>query len=340
MATHLEESQLEKEKFLEVDRVVKRFSLGRKGFWTRLFSRKKVGPGKFVNAVEDVSLTVERGETLVLLGESGSGKTTLGRLIVGLERLDAGRILLSGSELKFIRDRGSTRGRLQMVFQDPSSSLDPFMNVGACVSEPIRRMGLTRSEVSRKVKECLELVGLDSNALLPRRTSDLSGGQKQRVAIARAIISEPEVIVLDEPTSSIDVSIQAQVLNLLIDLQKIKSLTYLLITHDPTVAKFLADSIAVMHLGKIVEYGPPQRVLQDPKHPYTKALLASAPRLGEGLPQSAATSSDPQSLIALPKGCRYEPRCPYAMAMCKESEPRLLPPKGEPSTLVSCFLYE
>jgi peptide/nickel transport system ATP-binding protein len=337
-----ESPSVKKEKFLEVDHVVKRFSVGRRGFWSRLFSRKKnkTLASKFVGAVDDVSLMINKGETLVLLGESGSGKTTLGRLIVGLERLDFGRILLNGSEVKYVRDRGSSRGRLQMVFQDPGSSLDPYMNVGACVSEPIRRMGLPGSEISRRVKECLDLVGLNPNTILSRRTSDLSGGQKQRVAIARAIVSEPEVIVLDEPTSSIDVSIQAQVLNLLISLQKIKFLTYVLITHDPNVAKFMADNIAVMHLGKVVEYGPPEKILLDPKHPYTKALMASAPKLGEPLPESAAVSPDPQSVIVLPKGCRYEPRCPYAMVKCKDSEPKLVPPKDDPSTLVSCFLYE
>jgi peptide/nickel transport system ATP-binding protein len=333
------EGSSQKEKFLEVDHVTKRFSVVKRGFWSRLISRRKVSIGRFINAVDDISVAVKKGETLVLLGESGSGKTTLGRLIVGLERPDYGRILLNGSEVKYVRDRGSVRGRLQMVFQDPGSSLDPYMNVGACVSEPIRRMGLAKSEINRKVKECLELVGLDPRAVFSRRTLDLSGGQKQRVAIARAIVSEPEVLVLDEPTSSIDVSIQAQVLNLLVELQKLKFLTYILITHDPNVAKFMADSIAVMHLGKIVEYGPPKKILLNPKHPYTKALLASAPKLGEPLPESAAVSPDPQSVIVLPKGCRYEPRCPYAMEICKKSEPKLVPPKEDPDTLVSCYLY-
>lgn len=349
MTTQLKESSLEGEgeekkgTFLETSHVVKRFSLAKMGFWRRLFSRKKntvVQAGKFVSAVDDVSLVVKKGETLVLLGESGSGKTTLGRLIVGLERLDTGMISLEGKEVKYIRERGSARGRLQMVFQDPGSSLDPYISVADCVREPIGRLRISKSSAIAKVRECLGLVGLDADTVLSRRTSDLSGGQKQRVAIARAIISEPEVIVLDEPTSSIDVSIQAQVLNLLIDLQKIKDLTYVLITHDPNVARFMGDNIAVMHLGKIVEYGRPEVLLTNPKHPYTQALLASAPKLGETLPSFAAESADPQSMIVLPKGCRYEPRCPYAMAKCKEREPTLRPTSVEPTSLVSCFLYQ
>lgn len=325
--------------YLRTDHVKKQFNLGRRGFWNR-FSRKRT-TSLAVRAVDDVSLLVKKGETLVLLGESGSGKTTLGRLIVGLEKLDSGEIVLSGRPVKYIRDRGSARGRLQMVFQDPGSSLDPYMNVEACVGEAIRMMHLPRAEARKRVRECLNLVGLDPDAVLSRRTSDLSGGQKQRVAVARAIVGEPEVIVLDEPTSSIDVSIQAQVLNLLVDLQRLRRLTYVLITHDPNVARFMADNIAVMHLGKLVEYGPTNAVLFDPKHPYTKALLASAPKLGEMLPPFAAEQADVQSQIIVPKGCRYEPRCQFAMEKCRELEPKLRPVAKEGSeTLVSCFLYQ
>jgi peptide/nickel transport system ATP-binding protein len=330
--------------FLEARNVTKRFSLHKRGFWARFLSHRKGGNsdqrGRFVSAVDDVSLTVSRGETLVLLGESGSGKTTLGRLMVGLERLNEGKIFLEGNVVGYIRDRSSERGKLQMVFQDPGSSLDPYLSVAESVREPISRLHESKSSANTKVRECLGLVGLDANTVISRRTSDLSGGQKQRVAIARAIISEPQVIILDEPTSSIDVSIQAQVLNLLIDLQKMRNLTYVLITHDPNVARFMGDYIAVMHLGKIVEYGKPEGLLNNPKHPYTKALLASAPKLGEPLPAFAAVSADPQSVIVLPEGCRYEPRCPFAMARCKEREPKLLPLSEEPTSQVSCFLYQ
>jgi len=315
---------------LQIENAVKKFSIGGQGIWTRLRREKR----RYINAVDNVSLGVAKGETLVVLGESGCGKTTLGRLIVGLERLDSGRISYEGSEVKYVRDRGSVRGRLQMVFQDPSSSLNPYLSVSTCIAEPISKMGLRKSEVAAKVSEALKLVGMES-LFMTRRTSDLSGGQKQRTAIARALISDPAVIVHDEPTSSIDVSIQAQILNLLVELQSLRDLTYVLITHDPNVAKFMADKIAVMYLGKIVEYGMPRDVLKNPKHPYTQALLASAPKLDGSSPE--AIGGEPPSLINLPKGCRFEPRCPHAMPKCREREPMLIS-KGD--ELVACYLYE
>jgi peptide/nickel transport system ATP-binding protein len=315
---------------LQIENAVKKFSIGGQGIWTRLRREKR----QYINAVDDVTLSVAKGEALVVLGESGCGKTTLGRLIVGLERLDAGRIAFEGSEVTYVRDRGAVRGRLQMVFQDPSSSLNPYLSVSTCVAEPISKMGLRKSEVTARVSEALKLVGMES-LFMSRRASDLSGGQKQRTAIARALISDPSVIVLDEPTSSIDVSIQAQILNLLVELQSLRELTYVLITHDPNVAKFMADKIAVMYLGKIVEYGAPDDVLKNPKHPYTQALLASAPKLDGSSPE--AIGGEPPSLINLPKGCRFEPRCPYAMPKCREREPTLISKDDE---LVACYLYE
>jgi peptide/nickel transport system ATP-binding protein len=315
---------------LQIENAVKKFSIGGQGIWTRLRREKR----RYINAVDDVSLSVAKGETLVVLGESGCGKTTLGRLIVGLERLDAGRVAFEGSAVMYVRDRGAVRGRLQMVFQDPSSSLNPYLSVSTCVAEPISKMGLRKSEVTAKVSEALKLVGMES-LFMSRRASDLSGGQKQRTAIARALISDPSVIVLDEPTSSIDVSIQAQILNLLVELQSLRELTYVLITHDPNVAKFMADKIAVMYLGKIVEYGAPDDVLKSPKHPYTQALLASAPKLDGSSPE--AIGGEPPSLINLPKGCRFEPRCPRAMPKCREREPTLISKDDE---LVACYLFE
>jgi len=315
---------------------LKKFPIGGSGYWSSVLRRGD--SQRFVSAVDDVSLKVSRGETLVILGESGSGKTTLGRMIVGLEKPDGGSIRCDSERVSYVRDRGAKRGMLQMVFQDPGSSLDPFMTVFVCVAEPISKIGLKKSEIAAKVSEALRLVGLEGQ-LVSRRASELSGGQKQRVSIARAIISDPKVIVLDEPTSSIDVSIQAQVLNLLVDLQEIKNLTYVLISHDPNVARFMADNIAVMHLGKVVEYGPASSVLSIPKHPYTQTLLASAPKLGATLPSEAAKAGDPQSMIVLPSGCRYEPRCKFAMKVCKESPPILAPLKEDEKTSVSCFLY-
>ena len=324
-------------RFLEIESAVKSFPIGTRSFWSRLRGQKNQ---ECVKAVDNVTLSIGKGKTLAILGESGSGKTTLGRLIVGLDRLDSGKIVLGGSEVKYARDRGASRGRLQMVFQDPSSSLDPYMSVAGCVAEPISRMELRKEEIRKRTAEALKLVRLETS-YMARRTSDLSGGEKQRVAIARAIVSDPAVVVLDESTSSIDVSIQAQVLNLLVELQRIKQLTYVLITHDPNVARFMADEVAVMYLGEVVEMGTSTQVLLKPKHPYTQALLQSAPKLVDGLPSSREkvllVAGEPPSMINLPPGCRYEPRCPYAMARCREKDPELLKRDG---VLVSCYLYD
>jgi peptide/nickel transport system ATP-binding protein len=315
---------------LRIKEVSKEFALNR-GL-TDIALRKKA---KFVLALAGVSLSLQKGETVVLLGESGSGKTTLGRLIVGLDLPTSGEITLAGRKVRGDAESRFLRGKLQMVFQDPSASLDPFMNVHDCVAEPLSKLDLNKSEVNDRVSEALRLVSLESS-VMNRRTSELSGGQKQRVAIARAIVSKPDLIVLDEPTSSIDVSIQAQVLNLLISLQEQENFTYLLITHDPNVARFMADTIAVMYLGKIVEYGSSENVLASPKHPYTMALLSSAPKLTE-MTLPAVIKGEPPSLIYIPKGCRYNPRCPFVMEKCKLLEP-LLSNDGSDRE-VACFLY-
>jgi oligopeptide/dipeptide ABC transporter ATP-binding protein len=305
--------------------------LGNRSLWDRITNK----PTRYVRAVGGVSLEVRGGETLVVLGESGSGKTTLGRLIVGLETPDSGSIAVSGAPVRPIREHREYRGRLQMVFQDPGSSLDPFMTVRDAVAEPLTRLKLSKPDLDATVVDALDRVGLDPT-LLGRRTSELSGGQKQRVSVARAIISNPQVIVLDEPTSSIDVSIQAQVLNLLLQLQSANNYAYVLITHDPNVAKFMADKVAVMYLGKVVEYGEAETVLQSPRHPYTQALLASSPKLGEtSIP--GVIKGDPPSLIALPSGCPYVSRCPQAMAVCGEIEPDFFEVEG---ALAACFLYD
>lgn len=316
---------------LEVEGIVKRFPLGRRRVWDRITGKQT----RYVRAVGGATFQVRVGETLVVLGESGSGKTTLGRLIVGLERPDSGRIAVSGDPVRPVREHGAMRGRLQMVFQDPGSSLDPFMKVRDAVAEPLLGSGLSEEARTEKVLRAIDSVGLDGS-VLDRMASELSGGQRQRVSVARAIISGPDVIVLDEPTSSIDVSIQAQVLNLLVELQKVNGYAYVLITHDPNVARFMADTIMVMYLGKIVESGPAAQVLRRPKHPYTQALLGSAPRLGEtSIPQ--VIKGEPPSLINLPPGCPYTPRCPYAMDVCGKDEPQGYIVEG---ASVACYLYD
>jgi len=319
------------ESLLEVEGVAKQFPLGKRGLWDRI-TRKRP---KYVRAVRDATVRVRAGETLVVLGESGSGKTTLGRVIVGLEKPESGRVAVSGDPVRPVRESGATRGRLQMVFQDPGSSLDPFMKVRDVVAEPLVKSSLSDDARTEKVLQAINNVGLDQS-VLDRRASELSGGQKQRVSVARALTSNPEVIVLDEPTSSIDVSIQAQVLNLLVDLQKQNGYAYVLITHDPNVARFMADSIAVMYLGKIVESGQAGQVLQQPKHPYTQALLSSAPKLRDAsIPD--VIKGEPPSLINLPPGCPYAPRCPHAMDVCGEREPQPYLVEG---VSVACYLYD
>jgi peptide/nickel transport system ATP-binding protein len=319
------------ETLLEVEGVAKQFLLGRRSLWDKLTGRRL----KRVRAVWEATFRVRGGETLVILGESGCGKTTLGRLVVGLERPDSGRIAVSGDPVRPVRERGAKRGRLQMVFQDPGSSIDPFMKVRDVVAEPLTGSGLSREAKAKKILEVIDSVGLD-RSLLDRRASELSGGQKQRVSVARAITSDPEVVVLDEPTSSIDVSIQAQVLNLLVELQKLNGYAYLLITHDPNVARFMADSVAVMYLGKIVELGAAGKMLSQPKHPYTQALLASAPKLGK-TSISEVVRGEPPSLIDLPPGCPYAPRCPHVMEVCRKREPPAYEVEG---VSVECFLYD
>ena len=321
--------------FLVIDNVVKTY-LARKRTIADFILRRKI---PLIYAVNGVSLKLDRGKTLVLLGESGSGKTTLGRLIVGLEKPDSGRILVDGEEVPYIGSKAyinsKLRGKLQMVFQDPSSSLDPFMTVRDIVSEPLTKLRLPRNEILRLVKETLELVGLD-DTFLNRKPTELSGGQRQRVAIARAVITRPELVVLDEPTSALDASIQAQILNLLVKLQKELDLTYVFITHDARVAKFIADYVAVMYLGKVVEYGSADDVFNEPLHPYTQALLSSVPTVGtRGLPKTI--SGEVPSAINPPRGCPFWPRCPYAMDVCKVTYPqrRILGNRE-----VYCHLYD
>jgi oligopeptide transport system ATP-binding protein len=295
----------EQENLLEVKRLKKSFKIGR---------------NTFANAVDDVSLAIRRGETYALVGESGSGKTTLGRLLLGLYTADSGEVILDGSEFSSL-DKGErlafTR-KAQIIFQDPYASMNPRMNVGDIVAEgiDIHRMYSGR-ERSRRIFELLELVGL-SREHAGRFPHELSGGQRQRVGIARALAVEPEFVVCDEPISSLDVSVQAQIVNLLIDLQEDKGLTYLFISHDIDMARHMSDSIGVMYLGRILEAGGSSEVCGNPLHPYTRALLSAArvsdPGIGEG------------GMMAMPgseTGCRFAPRCCHAKPECLNNAPEL-----------------
>lgn len=306
----------------------------------------KVGTGfldqkkMVIKPVDNVSLSIKKGEVLTIIGESGSGKTTLGLSVLLLNKLASGKIYLHGKDItsykgKAIRD---IRGRMQLVFQDPYSSLDQRMKVLEIVEEPLIGIGIKdRATRENKVRKVLELVGLDPKAAT-KYPHEFSGGQRQRIAIARALVSEPEFIVLDEPTSSLDVSIQAQILNLILDLQQKWKLSYLFITHNMAVAKYVSDRIAVMYAGEIIERGNAKDVIENPLHPYTMDLIKSVPTqdISKKI-MNVEVSGDPPSLYNLPRGCRYSDRCAMVFNLCREKAPVLAP--VEDGREVACFLH-
>jgi peptide/nickel transport system ATP-binding protein len=295
-----------------------------------LFGRRRT-----LDAVDGVSLEVFRGEVLAIVGESGCGKTTLARMMLGLLAPTAGEIAFDGRPIG--GDRRAVARRVQPVFQDPYASLNPRKTVGAIIALPLAVHGIgTAAERQAKVEEMMALVGLPRR-LIHAYPSQLSGGQRQRVAIARALVMRPDVVVCDEPTSALDVSVQAQILNLLQDLRERLGLTYVFISHDLSVVAHLADRVAVMYLGRVVELGPAAQVLGAPRHPYTRALLASVltpdPRLG--LPDVQLGRGYPDPLNP-PSGCRFHPRCPEATAACAAVDP---PPRRDADGMVACHLY-
>jgi oligopeptide/dipeptide ABC transporter ATP-binding protein len=291
-----------------------------------------------VRAVDGVSLELFAGETLALVGESGCGKSTLARAIVGLEAPTSGSVAFQGTKLEPLpaKSRRELSRKIQMVFQDPDASLSPRRTIGDTVAEPFELFEkYDRSERERRVAALLAEVGL-APALAGRYPHELSGGQKQRVCIARALAVGPELLVCDEAVSSLDVSVQAQILNLLLELKKRESLSYLFITHDLRVVRHVADRVAVMYLGEIVEMGPTRELFRSPKHPYTRALLDAVPTLDtDGGKRIARIQGDVPSPVHPPSGCRFHPRCPDAFERCPREVPEHYPVEGG---VAKCFL--
>jgi oligopeptide/dipeptide ABC transporter ATP-binding protein len=305
---------------LEVRDLVKHFHLGGGAFG---------GEPAVIKAVDGVSFTIRRGETLGLVGESGCGKTTTGRCILQLEKPTSGQVIFEGRDLTTASDAElrKVRRRLQVIFQDPYSSLNPRMTVGQIIAEPLAVHGLVRDRAARaaRVRELLGHAGL-LPGMATRYPHELSGGQRQRVGIARALAMEPALIVCDEPVSALDVSIQAQIINLLEELQAEFGLTYLFVAHDLSVVRHISDRVAVMYLGKIVEITDRKSLYEDPQHPYTRALLSAVPipdPAVEAGRERIVLGGEVPSPLKPPSGCVFHPRCPIAIDDCRREVPTL-----------------
>ena len=296
--------------------------------------RKLFGPKRAVKALDGISFRLARGKTTAIVGESGCGKSTLAKLLLAIERPSFGEIFLEGrSDLP----PAEYRKKIQMVFQDPSSSVNPRKKAGTIIEEPLLiNTSLSSAERKKEALAIMEKVGLRPE-FYDRYPHMFSGGQRQRIGIARALILRPEILVLDEPVSALDISIQAQVLNLLLDLQDEFKLSYVFITHDLSIVRHIADHVIVMYLGRIVEEGPRQEVFTSPKHPYTKALLASSPSLFSPRERAAPLSGELPSPLNPPPGCTFHQRCPRAELFCRESPPEL---RALGPSLVACHFAE
>ena len=307
---------------LRLDRLVKNYSVT-----AGAVLQRKIGD---VSAVADVSFDIPKGTTFGLVGESGCGKTTIGKLIVGLEKATGGSILFDGADLAGLsgRERKRKAAKVQLMFQDSYAAMDPRMRVSTILREPMVIQGVgSRDEQERRMNEILDEVGLPA-AAAERYPHEFSGGQRQRLGLARALMLQPELIVADEPVSALDVSIQAQILNLMQDLQREHDLTYLFISHDLSVVRYMSDTIGVMYLGKLVEIGPAEEVYLTPVHPYTKGLIDTVPvadPTAERAKEHEGVRGELPSAIAPPSGCRFRTRCPYAQELCAAEEPPLRP---------------
>ncbi len=315
---------------LALDHVSVDFSVAGSGF----LSRRRV-----LRAVADVSLSIAPGETLALVGESGSGKSTIGNVVAGLQAPSSGSLRINGNNLDASNRRERERA-IQIIFQDPFAALDPRMTVAAIIAEPLKinRIG-TDDERRHRAEKLIGQVGLPRDAL-NRYPHEFSGGQRQRIAIARALAPEPRLVVADEPLSALDVSIQSQILNLMRDIQQRTNLAYLFISHDLAVVDYLADRVAVLYLGRLVELAPRAEIFSSPSHPYTMALLDAVPRIGRKRRRNMEIRGEMPSPLNAPSGCVFHTRCPKAQPVCTSEIPRLEPAPGRPAQSAACHFKE
>ena len=311
------------DEIINLKNVKKIFLASKNGILEKIFRRKPV----YVKALDDINLQIKKGTTLGVVGESGSGKTTLAKVIATLEQPTSGELIFEG---QVIRPNNSNivREKLSMVFQNPATSVNPRMKVVELLTETLGRFDRNR------INDVLVSVGLNYEDIENKDPRELSGGQIQRIAIARALIKDPEIIILDEPTSALDESVQAQILNILAEAQKTRHLTYMFITHNILVARYISDFIVILYSGKIFEYGPTEKIISKPLHPYTQLLMSSIPTTNSKILKPP--EGDVPSLINPPAGCRFHPRCPFVMERCKTEEPKMSQ-QGDVS--VSCWLY-
>ena len=299
------------------------------------------GSRAVVHAADAVSFTIDRGETLSLVGESGCGKSTVGKAILRLFPLTEGQVILDGNRIDDLSDSAlrPLRRRIQVVFQDPFSSLNPRMRIRDSLAEPLVNFGLagSRAEIDEAVGRLLERVGLSRDAA-KRWPHEFSGGQRQRIGIARALAVKPDFLVCDESVAALDVSIQAQIINLFMDLRRDLNLTYLFISHDLGVVQHIADRVVIMYLGRVVETAPTETLFSAPRHPYTQALLHEMPRISTEKRAFGVIKGEIPSPLNPPQGCHFHPRCPFAMPRCKAERP-LLRPAGDGVT-AACHLLD